>query len=97
MNSELSTSDIVRQSKKQVCANMDDETILMNLESGNYYGYNTVGGKIWHLMAAPCSVSHIIEQMIDQFDVSEKRCQADVLEFLETLYCEGLIQIVESS
>lgn len=74
---------------------IDDEVVMLNLETDSYYGADPVGSRIWTLLAQPLSVAHICEQLQEEYEVEQETCEADVLAFVEKLHAEGLIQIVE--
>ena len=45
----LTLSSTVSQSLNQISAQLGDETVMMNIEKGNYYGLDSVGRKIWEI------------------------------------------------
>lgn len=75
-------------------ADMDGETVMMDLERGKYYCFNIVGSKIWKLIETPMKLSQIKSALIKEFEVEEKTCEEEVLEFLNRLYDEELISVI---
>ncbi len=78
-------------------AELDDETILLGLEQGVYYGMDATAQRIWQQIEQPRQVSEIVAALTARYDVDESRCAAQTCTFLEQLVAEGLVQIVAGS
>ena len=70
---------------------VDDETVLLNLESGLYFGVDDVGQRIWQLVGENRSLRDVVEAIVGEYDVSEDQAENDVLAFAETLVDRGLL------
>lgn len=92
--SELTAESVVTASADEVSATLEGETILLDLESGVYYGLNETGSDAWKLLQEPIQVAELRDKLCEQYDVSEERCETDLLELLEQLRQEQLIQTV---
>jgi len=68
-----------------------DETVLLDLASGIYFGLDGVGQRVWDLVAEGQSLAQAAATIVDEFDVEESRAQADVLEFATDLVERGLL------
>jgi hypothetical protein len=68
-----------------------DETVLLDLESGIYFGLDGVGKKIWESLAGGESLGRVVTIIVDQYEVEEAQAQADVLEFANELVQRGLL------
>ncbi len=55
------------------------------------YTLNEVGTSIWKLIDGTRSVEQIVEQIGNEYEVSDDDATKDVFEFLTTLEAEGLI------
>ena len=95
--SELSvlckTSKVVRDAGV-VEAEIDHEVVAINIETGNCYGLNPVGSRIWNLISAPVSVGEVCATLISEYQVQPATCEQQVLSLLEELRAEGLISTV---
>lgn len=72
---------------------LGSETIILNVESGEYYGSNEVGSRMWNLFHTVGSLSEVISTLLDEFEVSENRLLAELGQFLDLLQSKGLIEI----
>ncbi|NVO10092.1 MAG: lasso peptide biosynthesis PqqD family chaperone [Bacteroidales bacterium] len=85
---------IIQRSSKLVSSNMDGETVMMSIESGEYFGLNSVGSRMWELIENPIKVNTLIELLLDEFDVSREQCEAETMEFLNHLFEKKLLTII---
>jgi hypothetical protein len=70
---------------------VDDETVLLDLESGMYFGLDGVGKKIWDSVSEGRSIGEIISIIISEYEVDEDRAEADVIAFTSDLVERGLL------
>ena len=92
--SPLSVESIVIRNPEFVTAEMDEDLVMMSLESNNYYSLDSIGRAIWELLEEPLQVSALCERLLEDFDVERSRCVEDVVEFLTELEASGLIRCV---
>lgn len=68
-----------------------DETVLLNLESGLYFGLDGVGQRIWETVSEGKKLCETVAVIVAEYDVNEAQAAADVLEFASTLVERGLL------
>ncbi len=68
-----------------------EETVLLDLESGLYFGVDQVGQRVWELAGSGQTLGNIVDVIVDEFDVERAQAEADVLEFAATLVERGLL------
>ena len=74
-----------------------DEAIMLSIQSGFYYGLNSVGVRVWELLKqGPMTVAEIARQVETEFDVDTETCRREILEFLETLLKNNLVHALAS-
>jgi hypothetical protein len=76
---------------------MDDETVMMSIEQGEYYGINPVGSRIWELLVQPRTVPALIDILMQEYNAPLEECQQDVLEFLNKLLEKKLVKVVSEA
>jgi hypothetical protein len=74
-----------------VSAELDDERILLHVETGVYFGLDALGNRIWELILAGTDYTGILETLLDEYDVERARLDADLSSFLGLLAEKGLI------
>ncbi|NBX12083.1 MAG: PqqD family protein [Chitinophagaceae bacterium] len=70
------------------------ETVLMNTVTGDYFGINTVGTKIWNLLTAPATITSLVESLVASYDIAPDQCENEVNIFLKNLESRKLLVIV---
>jgi hypothetical protein len=81
-------------SDEQVSTALGDETVVLGMRDGVYYGLDAVGARVWALVAAPRRVSEVVQAITAEFEVSPERCERDVLALLEELCARQLVREV---
>lgn len=75
-------------------AALDEETLVLNVESGLYFGLDGVGARIWQLLSDATTEEEIIEQLLLEYDVERAQLRHDVTAFIEVLAANGLTRVL---
>ena len=67
---------------------------MLDMDSGFYFGLNSVASVIWGLLANEISFEALIDQLMAQFDVERSLCEADTKELLEQMVEKNIIRRV---
>ena len=68
-----------------------DETVILHLGNGTYYGLDPVGTVIWDGVKAGQSLEEIRATILTTYDVSEEVAEADMQRFLTELIDNGIL------
>jgi hypothetical protein len=82
------------QNKAIVQSKMGEEVVMLDMDSGFYFGLNSVASVIWGLMVNEISFEALIDQLMTQFDVERSLCEADTQELLDQLLEKNIIRKV---
>lgn len=93
LNSPILGSSIVTATKEQVGSEVAGEAIILNLQSGMYYGLNPVGARIWHLIQEPKTVDVIRQTLLEEYAVEPEICDRDLQALLQELLSHGLVEV----
>ncbi len=69
---------------------VDDEALLIHLQSGNYFSLNDVGTRIWEHLDGVQTIADVAEALALEYDVSLEQAQADTLQLVDALVQENL-------
>ncbi|MEI9992956.1 MAG: PqqD family peptide modification chaperone [Rhizomicrobium sp.] len=83
----------VSRSGKMVEAEVNGEIVILHVELGTCYGLNTVGSRVWQLIASPMPVADIVAAIQSEYVDVPDDCERDVLELLDGLRSEGLVTV----
>jgi hypothetical protein len=89
----ISSSAVVVCAIDSLACDLQGEAMLLNMQSGTYFGLNRLGARIWNLIQKPVKVSDINNELLKQFKVEASQCESDLLAFLKHLKDQGLIEV----
>ena len=85
----------VRVPSQVVYRSFEGETLLLNLESGQYHGLNETGGRMLELMKeTDGTVREAITRLADEYEVDAAEIEADLTYFCRDLADRGLVELV---
>jgi hypothetical protein len=70
---------------------VNNELVVLNLQSGEYFTFNDVGRLIWLTLNDGKSVEDIAKALVDQYSTTEEKAMLDVRSFISNLLSEGLL------
>ena len=79
-------------SKDVLFQEVGGETVLLDLDSEQYFGLDEVGTRIWALLGEGRCLDDIVATLLDEYDVEREQLSADVQELLTALLDAGLIE-----
>ena len=92
-SSTLTSQSRIAIARHQVSCDLADETAIVNLENGVYYGLDTVGTHVWNRLRQVTTFGELCDSLIQDYDVEASRLEADMGSFLRELAEQGLIEI----
>lgn len=88
----LSNSTTIKKSDASLATTIDGEAVILETESGVYFGLNEVATYIWELLDEPRDLEELCEAVLSEYDVSRERCERDLQEVLRDLEGRGLVE-----
>ena len=89
-------TDILEQrlepSRDAVESRVGEETVLLHLKSGTYFGLDVMGTRIWDALKQGMIPSAICAQLEDEFDMERAVIEADARQFLNDLKSNGIVE-----
>lgn len=73
---------------------LQGEAVLLEIESGVYFGLNEIGSRIWNLLVAHGDIERVLDDLLAEYDVSEERLRRDLESFLATLCDRQLVRLL---
>ena len=88
-------TDILTQplapSPDAVESRVGDETVILHLKSGTYFGLDATGTRIWALVKEGVAPAAICDRLTEEFDVTAEAAEADVRRFLGELKANDIL------
>jgi len=86
LNDRVSVPDTV------VSREFDGETVLLNLDTGMYFGLDAVATDMWRAMLDSASLADASGVVGARYDVEPDTLRGDLLHFAQQLLDKGLLQ-----
>lgn len=94
---QLNPDAIIQRNESKFLANaLGDEMVMMNMDSGDYLGINSVGSDIWNLISEPITIDELIKKITAIYEVNDEQCKNEVNVFLAKMQEHDML-IVKSS
>lgn len=69
------------------------ETVILNLDTGQYHGVNPTGGRMIAVLERSSSVREAATRLAEEFELEASEIERDLCEFCEALVERGLLQL----
>ena len=87
----------IRRNDDIVFGDCEGELALLDIDSGDHFGLNETGARIWELLDTTQSAAELIAALVREFDAPAEALRAEVLAFLERLIESGIVEIAAES
>ena len=81
----------LRISDAAVVRDLDGEAVILNIQSGIYFGLDRIGTRIWQLIDELGDLDSIVRVMADEYDADRDVLRADVESLVAALLEKQLI------
>jgi ornithine carbamoyltransferase len=75
---------------------VDDEMVILDMESENYFGLDEVGTAIWQAMQEKETLQEVFDTLLAQYDVEPEVLETDLSNFVQKLLESGLVEVKKS-
>jgi Coenzyme PQQ synthesis protein D (PqqD) len=72
---------------------VQDESVLLNLDSERYFGLDEVGTRFMTLLTTSATIQAAYEVLVEEYDVDAAVLRQDLSEMLEKLLEQGLVKV----
>jgi hypothetical protein len=74
-----------------ILEDFDDEFVIVNLASGNYYSIDAIGAEIWAMVQQGSTTAEIATGLSKKYDGAEQVIETAVIRFIKEILSENLI------
>lgn len=85
----------VRVSPNALHRELQGETVLLDLNAGEYYGLDEVATRLWQLIVEKGDLAAVEAAMLEEFEVDPAVLAADITRMIDDLLAKRLIEVVE--
>ena len=87
------TKRIVRVSPSTLSRELQGETVLLHMDSGEYFGLDETATRIWQLIVEKGDLHAVEAAMLEEFDVDRTALSNDLTRVIDELLAKRLIEI----
>ena len=89
----ISFSDRVAIPDDVLISNLQEESVILNLESERYFGLDSIGTRILTVLTSSESIEAAHEKLLHEYDVDGQVLREDLIALVEDLAAKGLIHV----
>lgn len=90
---EISATTTVTAAESALSTTLDDEAVILETESGMYYGLNDVATHIWEEIDERRTVAELRESILATYDAEPDQVERDLESVLADMLDNGLIEV----
>jgi hypothetical protein len=87
----ISFSDRVTVPDDVLISHLQEESVILNLDSERYYGLDDVGTRFLSVLTTSDSIETAYDRLRDEYDVDPQVLRTDLLALIEKLIDQGLL------
>ena len=72
---------------------MEGETVFLEMASGEYYGIDDVGSRMWQALEDTENVESAVQRLLGEYRVEESVLRRDLAELIEKMRAAGLVTV----
>jgi hypothetical protein len=80
-----------RRRDRVLVEQVDDETVLLDVDSGRYFALNEVGARVWALCDGTRDVDAIAAHICSEYEADLATIRADVADLVQQFTAERLL------
>ena len=87
----ISLTDRVKLPDDVLISNLQEESVILNLDSERYYGLDSIGTRMLSVLTTSDSIEAAYRTLVAEYDVDREVLKTDLLELVENLIAQGLL------
>jgi len=95
--SRLTLSSVITINPDVTFRELDGEIVILNLETGIYFGLDAVGARTWRLIGDHGSLGVVFDALRSEYDALPSVLERDLLELVDHLCAKGLTRVAGTS
>lgn len=89
--SEISGSSRIVARESALATTVDGEAVVLETDSGTYFGLNEVATIVWDALEEPSTVDDVRDAVLEEYDVDAEQVERDVRDVLSKMEAKGLV------
>lgn len=93
MAEPITLQSVITRDETLLTQDLEEELVIANLTSGNYFSLGESGRRIWDLVERPMAVDHICTALLEEYEIDRTTCEQAVLAFVGRLLEKGIVRV----
>lgn len=89
----ITLDSTVRIHDDAVFRELDGESVILQLQSGTYFGLDPVGTRLWRILEAEGSLRRVSEIALLEFDTTAEVLEQDLIDLVTALEQKALVVV----
>ena len=90
---QISFSDRVRVPDDVLVSRLQEESVILNLDSERYYGLDDVGTRFLSVLTTSDSIDAAYQSLAEEYDVDREVLREDLVALIQNLLQQGIIEV----
>ena len=83
----------MKRSDRAMARTVDDQIVILDIASGQYFGINDVGALVWDLLEYDTTSDALVKAVLADFDVDQAQAKDDIDALIAQLTEAGLVEL----
>jgi hypothetical protein len=90
---QINDQTLISRSNSLLAAVVHDETVMMDIPSGLYYGLDDIGSDIWRRLESPRRFGELVDSLAAEYDADRGIIAADVQKLLTLMATHKVVSL----
>ncbi|NMF83048.1 PqqD family protein [Nodosilinea sp. P-1105] len=90
---DITSTTTLKATSNQVSSEVGEEVVILQLQSGQYFGLDGVGAVVWEKLQTPVTPTELEAGLINEFDVEPEVLRHDLQVLIQDLAAAGLVDV----
>ena len=89
----FSFSDRISIPDDVLISGLQEESVILNLDSERYYGLDDVGTRMFSVLTSSNSIQAAYDELVKEYDIDHDTLRKDLFSLVEKLLEQGLVEV----
>lgn len=89
----VSFSDRVRIPDDVLISRLQEESVILNLDSERYFGLDDIGTRFLSVLTSADSIEAAYQSLAEEYDVDREVLREDLVALIQNLQQQGIIEV----
>jgi len=79
------TDILTRNDEEVMFSEVDGESVIMHLQTGRYFGLNSVSTDIWNHLEKKITFPQLVDLLVSEYEVEKELCEKETGDIVQVL------------